>query len=71
MYSSCEDLLLEEAVVMLRAESPNVAKLLGVFRGLTPLNPAVISVGLVMELMERGSLKAFQVSHMDALAQQQ
>ena len=45
---------------MQRAANPYVMKVLGFFRGCKP-GEAMMKVGMVMELMENGSLASLQV----------
>lgn len=53
--------LLREVEMMRKASSPFVIKVLGVVRGRKPSSQPA-QVGLVMELMERGSLASLQVA---------
>lgn len=49
--------------MMRRGSSPYVLQVLGVFQGRPPSRPAnSAQLGLVMELMERGSLASLQVA---------
>ena len=64
--SSMKETAVREADLMFRADSPHILKVLGVFRGYTPHNPA-IQVGLVLDVMEGGSLKSLQVSSTPSL----
>ena len=50
-----------QADLLLHAEGPHIVKVLGLFTGYRPGMPK-IEVGLVMELMENGTLDSLQVS---------
>ncbi|CAJ1085883.1 receptor-interacting serine/threonine-protein kinase 3 [Xyrichtys novacula] len=52
--------LLREIDMMLQGSSPHVIQVLGIFRGELSFYPSSIKLGLVMELMERGSLASLQ-----------
>lgn len=53
--------LLEEVKMMSRGRNPHVVHLLGLFKGKLPNSGPLTHLGLVMELMERGSLASLQV----------
>ncbi|XP_041636119.1 receptor-interacting serine/threonine-protein kinase 3 [Cheilinus undulatus] len=52
--------VLREIDMMSRGRSPHVIQVLGVFKGQLPFRPSSIQLGLVMELMDRGSLAFLQ-----------
>ncbi|XP_036968134.1 receptor-interacting serine/threonine-protein kinase 3 isoform X2 [Acanthopagrus latus] len=54
------DSLLREIDMMRQGSSPHVIQVRGVFRGQPPQCGPLIQLGLVMELMERGSLASLQ-----------
>ncbi|XP_020505003.1 receptor-interacting serine/threonine-protein kinase 3 isoform X2 [Labrus bergylta] len=54
--------LLRELNMMYQGSSPYVIQVLGIFRGQLPSNPSSTQLGLVMELMERGSVAFLQKS---------
>ena len=58
-HRSSQDLL-HEVEMMCKGSCPYVIQVLGVFRGPAP-HGHVAHLGLVMELMERGSLASLQV----------
>lgn len=53
--------LLREVEMMREGSSPYVIQVLGVFQGRPPFSQSA-QLGLVMELMERGSLASLQVA---------
>lgn len=59
--SSSSESLLREVQAMRAATSPYVIQVLGVFKG-RPSTDQEVQLGLVMELMERGSLASLQVA---------
>ncbi|XP_074518299.1 receptor-interacting serine/threonine-protein kinase 3 [Halichoeres trimaculatus] len=52
--------LLREIDMMIQGSSPYVIQVLGIFKGHLPYPPSATQLGLVMELMERGSLASLQ-----------
>ncbi|XP_035852935.1 receptor-interacting serine/threonine-protein kinase 4-like [Sander lucioperca] len=57
-----ENSLLREIKMMRQATSPHVMAVRGIFKGPTPFSGRSIQLGLVMELMERGSLASLQAA---------
>lgn len=53
--------LLREIDLMRKGSSPYVTQVLGVFKGRLPHSGPSTHIGLVMEIMERGSLACLQV----------